>query len=241
MLTNDILKEFTKKYQTREINVYREYIQNLFLSSLYELPQANYLLFKGGTALRIIYRSPRFSEDLDFSVFKKISTKEIEDLLAEIIYRFDLYGLKTNLEEAKPTSGGYLGVISCQLFEVNVRIRFEVSLRDISNESELNTIVNDFIPTYTLTQLSSKKIAEEKMEALKTRNKPRDWYDLYFMLRDPQLRKFINKSTLLKIKPILKDSKINFKNELSVLLPTSHHAILKDFKENLTRELDKYI
>ena len=50
-------------------NIVREYFQHIFLGELYKLPDAEKLLFKGGTALRIIYGSPRFSEDLDFSLF----------------------------------------------------------------------------------------------------------------------------------------------------------------------------
>ena len=41
----------------------------IFLSYLYQEPGSEKLLFKGGTALRIVFKSPRFSEDLDFSGF----------------------------------------------------------------------------------------------------------------------------------------------------------------------------
>lgn len=38
--------------------------------AFYQEKEAEAILFKGGTALRLIYQSPRFSEDLDFSGFK---------------------------------------------------------------------------------------------------------------------------------------------------------------------------
>jgi predicted nucleotidyltransferase component of viral defense system len=38
-----------------------------FLSYLYKQPDSEKLLFKGGTALKFIFRSPRYSEDLDFT------------------------------------------------------------------------------------------------------------------------------------------------------------------------------
>jgi hypothetical protein len=34
---------------------------------------------------------------------------------------------------------------------------------------------------------------------------------------------------------------MNFKSELEILLPISHHAILKDFKQSLIKEIDKYL
>ena len=43
----------------------RDYIQHILLFSLYSQSQA--LIFKGGTALRIIYQGNRYSEDLDFN------------------------------------------------------------------------------------------------------------------------------------------------------------------------------
>ena len=70
MITNEALEKLARQYQTGIFpNIVREYFQHMFLSELYKLPGADQLLFKGGTALRVIYDSPRFSEDLDFSVF----------------------------------------------------------------------------------------------------------------------------------------------------------------------------
>ena len=67
MLTRANLEQFTKQAQTKLENVVREYCQHLFLSYLYQQPHCERLLFKGGTALRIIFYSPRYSEDLDFN------------------------------------------------------------------------------------------------------------------------------------------------------------------------------
>ena len=88
MLSKEVFKNLARKYQTSEFpNIIREYFQHIFLSELYKLPGAEKMLFKGGTALRIIYGSPRFSEDLDFSLFRvepRLMKKFVEDLLSEI-------------------------------------------------------------------------------------------------------------------------------------------------------------
>lgn len=67
MLSKENLEKFTKQKQTSVQNVVREYCQHLFLSFLYQNPGSEKLLFKGGTALRIVLKSPRFSEDLNFT------------------------------------------------------------------------------------------------------------------------------------------------------------------------------
>jgi len=67
MISNEALQALATKLQTTELNVRREYFQHLFLSYFYQQPLTDRIYFKGGSALRMLYHSPRFSEDLDFS------------------------------------------------------------------------------------------------------------------------------------------------------------------------------
>lgn len=240
MLTPENIQEFTKKYQTNERNVVREYIQHLFLSELYKMDGAEKLLFKGGTALRLIFQSPRFSEDLDFTGQNIFHHKEIDSFFLGVLSQLEKIGMKVSYEEAKKTTGGYLGLIQYEAFNLKDEIRFEVSLRHMRKVSnEVSNIISDFTPPYTLVHLSAKTLVSEKIEALLARNKPRDYYDLYFMLRHPELNQFVDKKKLDAILKILESEKINFKRELSVLLPISYHRILKDFKHILKREIKK--
>jgi len=121
-------------------------------------------------------------------------------------------------------------------------MKFEVSLRKgIKIEGELVTIIGDFTIAYTLLHLPTKELVSEKIQALLERGKPRDYYDLYFLLRHPALNKFVDKRRLNKIWNNLDKVQIDFKRELSVLLPVSHHMILKNFKNNLKREIERYL
>jgi predicted nucleotidyltransferase component of viral defense system len=240
MLSRESLKEFTNKYQTIEKNVIREYVQHLFLSSLYKIPASEKLLFKGGTAMRIIYGSPRFSEDLDFAGQDIFQHKIIDDVFIGSISEIEKIGIEIELKEAKPTTGGYLGIVHYNLYDISEDMKFEVSLRRGKElRKEIDTIVNDFIPAYTMIHLSSKEITEGKIAALVDRKKPRDFYDFYYILRHPELHRYVDKKRLIEIKNILRTTKINFKEELSALLPISHHLILKNFKSLLIREIEK--
>lgn len=242
MLSKENLKEFTNKNQTIEKNIAREYIQHLFLSLLYKIPSSEKLLFKGGTAMRIIYQSPRFSEDLDFTGQNIFQYRIIDDIFIDVISEIEKMGIDISLQEAKPTAGGYLGIIHYNLYDFNEDMKFEISLRRGKKlKNEITTIVNDFIPVYTMVHLSSEEITEGKIAALVDRKKPRDFYDFYYILRHPELHRYIKKETLFKVKKILNEIQINFKKELSVLLPVSHHLILKDFKSMLIKEIEKNI
>jgi hypothetical protein len=72
------------------------------------------------------------------------------------------------------------------------------------------------------------------------RGKPRDYYDFYFILKHPVLRKYLKKDDLLAVKENLQKKEIDFKKELSALLPPTHSPILKDFRKNLLFEIEKY-
>lgn len=61
MISEEEIQRLASKYQTSEGNIRREYFQHLFLSYFYQQPKAADIFFKGGTALRLLYQSPRFS------------------------------------------------------------------------------------------------------------------------------------------------------------------------------------
>jgi len=46
---------------------------------------------------------------------------------------------------------------------------------------------------------------------------------------------------MVKIANALEKEKIDFKAELSVLLPVSHHMILKNFRDVVRKEIGKYL
>jgi len=242
MLSQDALKEFTKKSQTIEKNIVREYIQHLFLSSLYKLPGAEKLLFKGGTALRFIYGSPRFSEDLDFTGERIYHYQIIDELFISALSEIGKQGIKINFKEAKPTTGGYLGIIYYELYDFIEDMKFEISLRNGKGlTKEIITIINDYTPAYTIVSLPGAEIVKGKTAALLKRKKPRDYYDLYFFLRHPELHKFVEKTRLKEVLEDIEKEKIGFRQELSVLLPASHQMILKNFGSNLAKEIKKFI
>lgn len=240
MLNRENLEKFTKLYQTDIENVVREYCQHLFLSFLYQQPDSERLLFKGGTALRLLFKSPRFSEDLDFTG-TGIIQKTVEELFADTLLEIERTGIRVDIAEAKETTGGYLGIAFFFLYDLRIGIQIEVSLRQGKRLKGTRTLIHsDYLPAYTVVHLPIEDIISGKLQALFSRKKPRDFYDFYFLLSGnfPIVKEKKNLERALKL---LQDSDINFKTELKKLLPASHQMILKDFKSNLTREIEKFI
>ncbi len=237
MISPTFIQQLAKKLQTTELNIRREYIQHVFLSYFYQHPHTNKIYFKGGTALRIIYNSPRFSEDLDFSSSPTIM-RTFEDILVQTLNEIEREGIKTEIKESKKTTGGYLTIVNFNLGDQEVAIRLEISERDEIKNGEAMTIVNDFIPPYSLIAMTQKVLVEGKIQALMARQKARDFYDLYFILR-ARLLSAKAKNILSKVKEIVVKTDLNFGLELKGFLPKSHWPILKNFRKVLEQEIDR--
>lgn len=237
MISEKQIEETAVKMQTSAINVAREYVQNLFLQHFYGQKDSETIYFKGGTALRILYRSPRFSEDLDFST-PRIYKNIIEKLLQKTAIKIDEEGVAIEIEEAKPTSGGYLGEIKVSIGATNFNIMVEISSRKGKASGETVAVENPYINTYTVVSLKREDLIAEKIEALLDRKKPRDFFDLYFMLRANLIP---DKKFLKLIIPLVKQTKIDFKKELGEFLPRSFHPIIKQFPDTLEREIRRHI
>ncbi len=237
MISDESIKTIAKKYQTTELNVRREYFQHLFLSYFYQQPHSDKIFFKGGTALRILYNSPRFSEDLDFSA-NTSDIKAIETSIVSTLEEIEREGVDTNIQEAKTTSGGYLAILSFTISHVNISIQLEISLREKKKKGETATIASDFIPSYLIVHLEKNELIKEKMQALLSRKKPRDFYDVYFLLR-ANLITIKERAMLSKVSQELKNIRIPFEKELKLFLPKNHRMIIKDFKTALEREIKR--
>lgn len=236
MISQEEIKRLSLKQQTTELNIKREYFQHLFLKYFYQQPEANEIFFKGGTALRIIYGSPRFSEDLDFS--SKSEVKTIESTITNSLREIERLGIKTEAGEAKTTSGGYLATVEFKIFTETIRIKFEIFQRN-KGRGEPVSISSDFILSYILLSLDKKLLVEEKLLALIDRGKPRDFYDIYFLLRNNLISVSQKNKYWPEVLEKVKNSNFDFALELEQLLPQSHWLIIKDFKAHLISEMER--
>jgi len=240
MLNIENLEKFTKQAQTSFINVAREYCQHLFLSYLYRQNGSEKLLFKGGTALRIVFCSPRYSEDLDFTGVN-IKEEKVEEIFANTLSDIENTGIKVEIIESKNTSGGYLGIALFNVYGTKIQIQIEVSLRSSKGAKGIRALIdNDYIPAYTLVHLTIEDIINGKLQALYSRKKPRDFYDYFFLLSGnyPIVKEKVN---LQKVMDLIKEKDINFRNELKKFLPASHATYLKDFEKILENKIKTYI
>ncbi len=93
---DQILAAYPENLRGFRESILKEYLQYKILNSIYDSKYANKLVFLGGTALRIIYGSSRFSEDLDFDNFDLTENEFTK--LSQIIHRdLTLQGLDVEI------------------------------------------------------------------------------------------------------------------------------------------------
>ncbi len=239
MISSEAIRKFAVRNQTTEMNIVREYLQNLFLSYLYQQAGSDHILFKGGTALRLIYGSPRYSEDLDFTG-SFIEGGNLEPLIKKTLLEVNREGLDMKITESKSTSGGFLSVIEGSASEWNPRILINVSLRSRKAGGEAVLISNPFMPSYLVFSLRENLMVREKINALLTRKKPRDFFDLYFIIREGVSRGVIvsHRNKLLNAIEGIDNKSIS--NELRMFLPRSFWPVIRNLRENLLKEMKRH-
>jgi len=249
MLEAQFLRGLAVKNQTLDINISREYCQHLFLSSFYRKNSTESFLLKGGTALRIVFQSPRYSEDLDFSA---PSVSGIEDIVLSVLQDLDAEGLKaTKIPESKETRSGkgYLAILEFSAPAFQSQIKLNVQQKNPETLAKSSKIVsNEFIPPYTIVYLKDELLLAEKIEAFLKREMPkaRDFFDLYFILNDDNLRALVKRDEKLKsqiLERLESLSDRDLSSELKQLLPVGFHQLFSGagFTTQIKRLVDLYL
>jgi len=190
MISSDFITRKANSSLVDKYTIIREYLQLVFLRYFYEVKKGPKCFFKGGTAIRFLFNSFRFSEDLDFTCVGE--SGEIKDNLRdEILPKVESEsGFKVLIKDEK--SFGEVGIGFRLVFQPNqlisqpLGIRLDFSFREKPLEPEVSAIsVFDYpiTPFPLISHLSKKEILSEKIRAVLARNAPRDLFDLWFLLK----------------------------------------------------------
>jgi len=187
MLDYEELEKIAKLKRLSLINAEKDYLQDVMLFSIYS-KVGKELVFKGGTSLYKIYKLNRFSEDLDFTLSDK--RVDIEELSKRILSNLDLLNIEGRIKEVKRHRKEinvrfllkgplYRGSKETQCF-IPLNIRKEKVLLEPDKYSIISLYRE--LPNFEIFVMQEEEILAEKVRAIFTRVKPRDVYDLWFLL-----------------------------------------------------------
>jgi len=182
MITKGQVDVLAKKFKTNQNTVFREYLQVLFLSKLYSFQKSKKVFFKGGTAIHLIFKGPRFSEDLDFTV--NLGEKEFLGLINKVFENMSREGEMTFKERKAIAGKRFLLTAQPSVLPYKVFVNLDFSFREIVLELQKSIIETEYPILFTsyIHHLSKNEIFAEKIRAALTRKKGRDIYDLWFLL-----------------------------------------------------------
>jgi uncharacterized protein len=210
----------------------RDYIQHMLLYLAYTHTQE--FIFKGGTALRIVYRGNRYSEDLDFNGPAQIEF--IKGAWERVTHGLQDFGIVSENRDDWTSEHGYSFDVSYQgpLYDGRERskgkIRIDISRRQevVETRRELVSPEYDDLWPFVLTVLTPEHLIAEKMRAFLARGKPRDVYDLWLLSKQgvkldknivaAKLAVYEDKSTLLEPQEALAKARQDWERDLRPLL-----------------------
>lgn len=184
MIDSSSLTDLAKSAGIDRYTILREYLQLLFLDELYQSKTAAKIIFKGGAALKMLFGSPRFSEDLDFNT--GLSRSKIDVLINKTVANINNEAPDITVKDIKSVAG-----ISKKLFfpteiaPMPLTIKLDFSQREPALTSYKNTLNTNLpvFPKSLIWSLTPEEILAEKIRAILTRNKGRDIFDLWFLLK----------------------------------------------------------
>ncbi|MBI5194432.1 MAG: nucleotidyl transferase AbiEii/AbiGii toxin family protein [Nitrospirae bacterium] len=180
-MERDIAENQAKKLKIDITQIVREFWEILILKSLFDSPEGKYLIFKGGTALRLVYGSPRFSEDLDFSLTEDKLKGKFSSIVKKLVSPYSELTI-SDLEEKYYTYLGEIKVIHDYLPSA-FRIKIEISKRvEKGYKSELAVISTPLSTVQCLGRVATlEQLFKDKTACLKSRAKPKDTFDMWYI------------------------------------------------------------
>jgi predicted nucleotidyltransferase component of viral defense system len=213
---NEVIARTLARYESKSVvdyvRAFREILQEIALLGLWRSKFFEKAAFYGGTALRILYGSDRYSEDLDFSLLKPMPDFDISRYISALEREVRSFGFQVSITVRKknaesPVQSAFLKAdtlkhllvietasdIARQIPRGQVmKIRIEVDTNPPMGFDTENKFLLQPIPfsvrTFVLSDLFAGKMHAVLCRQWKSRVKGRDWYDLvWYASYHPQL------------------------------------------------------
>lgn len=221
-MDKELAQQLSKKLKISAPQIVREEYELVILKELFSSSIGEKLVFKGGTALRLGYDSPRFSDDLDFSIIGSIKEEAFKKVCQDIADSNQNLSLVEALEKAYTLFA--LFKVSDSSLTQNFSIKIEISTRDISlkeNKDYTTILLKSSVSPINLIANTTtlEKVLSDKLDINPKRI--RDIFDIWFIEQ-----KLGNTNTKMDFAQF---SKNDVKRELNKLLPISYKGLIEDW------------
>jgi predicted nucleotidyltransferase component of viral defense system len=185
-------------------NAFKEIIQEIILLGLWRSKFYEKALFYGGSALRILYKLDRFSEDLDFSLNQPEKDFNIKKYLDAIKAELEMWGFEVHAEEKDKKNRNTIDSAFIKANTLIHLLKIDSNLKTHKNAAMKIKLEIDHDPAtgfssdiqyhlhpipFTIKTMTLPSLFAGKMHALlcrtiRTNIKGRDWYDLIWFVKN---------------------------------------------------------
>ena len=202
------IEQMLSRYELLSIhdheNALKEIMQEIVLLGLWRSKFYEKAVFYGGTALRILYKLGRFSEDLDFSLIQPETNFDIKKYLGAVKAELELWGFEVSTQEKNKQNKSTIDsafikantLIHLLKIDSNLsthknavmKIKLEIDQDPATGfSSDLKYHLHPIpfsIKTMTLPSLFAGKMHALLCRTIRTHIKGRDWYDLIWFVKN---------------------------------------------------------
>ncbi len=185
-------------------NALKEIMQEIVLLGLWRSKFYEKAVLYGGTALRILYKLDRFSEDLDFSLIQPETDFDIKKYLGAVKAELELWGFEVLTQEKNKQNKSTIDSAFIKANTLIHLLKIDSNLKTHKNAvmkikleidqdpatgftSDLKYHLHPIpfsIKTMTLTSLFAGKMHALLCRTIRTHIKGRDWYDLIWFVKN---------------------------------------------------------
>ncbi len=242
MISPNIIAEISKKENVSWGTVEKDYFITLLLDAITHEPLLwDNFVFKGGTCLRkAFFEHYRYSEDLDFTLRKKLTTEEIKGSIENALdflkteynadFRIKGFNSKHYFTDVKVQFVGFKGNKNTIALDLSGD---EVLLGSIKEKLIFNPYYakDFFVSCYSLEEMFG-----EKLRALLQRTRVRDYYDVWYLLKYCKANLNLDSACeIFKRKASYK--KVNYENKAQLLDATKMEQAKAYYESQLGNQL----
>lgn len=194
------------------VNALREILQEIALLGLWRSKFFEHAAFYGGSALRILHGSDRYSEDLDFSLLRPDDGFDFSRFLLPLQKELEAFGFELTIEQKEKKGRSQIesaflrtntfmqmlsissdksiveGIHPKQLLKIKLEVDIHPPLRFDTEMRYLLHPISFPVKVFTLPNLFAGKMHAILCRQWKKRIKGRDWYDLvWYIANHPEL------------------------------------------------------
>jgi predicted nucleotidyltransferase component of viral defense system len=201
-----LLRSYTLTTREDSENALKEVVQHIALLGLWRSRFFEHAAFYGGTSLRILYGSGRFSEDMDFSLLKKDNSFGLKPYLKSIRTELESFGFDyaietrhkqnpSNIESAFIKGNTVTNLLTIEVHskivrkfhrDQKIKIKFEVDTDPPPKAAyEVKNVLVPIpfqVKVFTRPDLFAGKMHAVLCRQWQSRVKGRDFYDLIWFL-----------------------------------------------------------